>query len=105
MSKYNLSFTNVVVNYGTWMYYHYCEPTPGLNGGRGMRVEAGFTYDGLPEDFDHTQCVDNHYNCIPFDQLFGGVQEACKGVKAWEGVTVNYPTAYTCSLCGQQHGK
>ena len=87
------------------MYYHYCEPTPGLNGGRGMRVEAGFTYDGLPEDFDHTQCVDNHYNCIPFDQLFGGVQTACKGVKAWDGVTVNYPTAYTCSLCGQQHGK
>ncbi len=105
VAAYGIEFDNVTVNYGTWMNYHYCEPTPGLNGGRGMRVEAGFTYDGLPEDFDHTQCVDNHYNCIPFDQLFGGVQTACKGVKAWDGVTVNYPAAYTCSLCGQQHGK
>ena len=103
VAAYNIEFDNVTVNYGTWMNYHYCEPTPGLNGGRGMRVEAGFTYDGLPADFDHTQCVDNHYNCIPFDQLFGGVQTACKGVKAWEGVTVNYPEEYTCPLCGEQH--
>ena len=103
VARYGIEFDNVVVNYGKWMNYHYCEPTPGLNGGRGMRVEAGFAYDGLPADFDHTQCVDNHYNCIPFDQLFGGVQTACKGVKAWEGVTVNYPAEYTCTLCGQQH--
>ena len=87
------------------MYYHYCEPTPGLNGGRGMRVEPGYAYDGLPEDFDYTQCVDNHYNCIPFDQLIGGDQIAVKGLPVVEGVTVNYPAAYTCSLCGQQHGK
>ena len=103
VAAYGIEFDNVTVNYGKWMNYHYCEPTPGLNGGRGMRVEAGFTYDGLPEDYDHTQCVDNHYNCIPFDQLFGGVQTACKGVKAWEGVTVNYPAAYTCELCGETH--
>ena len=103
VAAYGIEFDNVTVNYGTWMNYHYCEPTPGLNGGRGMRVEPGFTYDGLPADFDHTQCVDNHYNCIPFDQLFGGTQTACKGVKAWEGVTVNYPEEYTCTLCGQQH--
>ena len=103
VAAYGIEFDNVTVNYGKWMNYHYCEPTPGLNGGRGMRVEPGFTYEGLPADFDHTQCVDNHYNCIPFDQLFGGTQTACKGVKAWNGVTVNYPEAYTCSLCGEQH--
>ena len=103
VAAYGITFDNVTVNYGKWMNYHYCEPTPGLNGGRGMRVEAGFAYDGLPADFDHTQCVVNHYNCIPFDQLFGGTQTACKGVKAWEGVTVNYPAEYTCPLCGQQH--
>ena len=103
VDAYNIEFENVTVNYGIWMNYHYCEPTPGLNGGRGMRVEAGFNYDGLPSDFDHTQCVDNHYLCIPFDQLFGGIQTACKGVKSWEGVTVNYPTEYTCSLCGKNH--
>ena len=103
VAAYGIEFENVTVNYGQWMNYHYCEPTPGLNGGRGMRVEAGFTYDGLPSDFDHTQCVDNHYNCIPFDQLFGGVQTACKGVKAWDGVTVNYPAEYTCPLCGEKH--
>ena len=103
VAAYGIEFDNVTVNYGKWMNYHYCEPTPGLNGGRGMRVEPGFAYGGLPADFDHTQCVDNHYNCIPFDQLFGGTQTACKGVKAWEGVTVNYPAEYTCTLCGQQH--
>ena len=103
VAAYGIEFDNVTVNYGTWMNYHYCEPTPGLNGGRGMRVEAGFTYDGLPSDYDHTQCVDNHYNCIPFDQLFGGTQTACKGVKSWEGVTVHYPAEYTCTLCNQKH--
>lgn len=103
VAAYEIEFDNVKVNYGKWMNYHYCEPTPGLNGGRGMRIEPGFTYDGLPTDFDHTQCVDNHYNCIPFDQLIGGTQIACRGVKAWECVTVNYPAEYTCEVCGQQH--
>ena len=93
-TKYNLSFTDVTVNYGDWMNYHYCEPTPGLNGGRGMRVEAGYAYDGLPADYDHTQCVDNHMNWIPFDQIFGGDQLAVKGLKSYEGVTVNYPASY-----------
>ena len=94
LSKYNLSFNNVVVNYGDWMNYHYCEPTPGLNGGRGMRVEPGYAYDGLPEDYDHSQCTDNHYNWIPFDQLIGGDQIAVKGLKTVEGVTVNYPESF-----------
>ncbi|MBE6307614.1 MAG: hypothetical protein E7084_08195 [Bacteroidales bacterium] len=103
LSQYNLTFNNVTVNYGKWMNYHYCEPTPGHNGGRGMRVEPGYAYGGLPEDFDHTQCTTNHYACIPFDQLIGGDQLGVKGLKAVDGVTVNYPAEYTCPLCGQQH--
>ena len=90
-SKYNINCTNVTVTYGDWMNYHYCEPTPGLNGGRGMRVEPGFEYGGLPADFDHTQCVDNHMNLIPFDQIFGGDQYGVKGLKTYDGVTVVYP--------------
>ena len=103
LSQYNMSFNNVTVNYGTWMNYHYCEPTPGHNNGRGMRIEPGYAYDGLPADFDHSQCVDNHYNCIPFDQLIGGAQLGVKGLREVDGVTVNYPTEYTCPLCGKQH--
>lgn len=103
LSKYNMSFKNVVVNYGTWMNYHYCEPTPGLNGGRGMRVEPGHEYGGLPADFDHSQCTANHYACIPFDQLIGGAQINVRGLREVDGVTVNYPAEYTCTLCGQQH--
>lgn len=94
-SKYNLSFTEVTVTYGDWMYYHYCEPTPAdMNGGRGMRVEPGYAYDGLPADFDHSQCTTNHMTCMPFDQIFGGDQLGVKGLKAYDGVTVNYPAGY-----------
>ena len=89
-SKYNIACSNVEVTYGEWANYHYCEPTPGLNGGRGMRVEAGYAYDGLPADFDHTQCVENHMNLIPFDQIFGGDQLGVKGLKEYTGVTVIY---------------
>ena len=91
MSKYNIICNNVTVTYGDWHNYHYCEPTPGLNGGRGMRVEAGYEYGGLPVDYDHSQCVDNHMNLIPFDQIFGGDQIAVKGLKTYDGVTVVYP--------------
>lgn len=90
MSQYNISCTNVTVTYDDWANYHYCEPTPGLNGGRGMRVEAGYAYDGLPADYDHSQCVDNHMNLIPFDQIFGGDQLGVKGLKSYDGVTVVY---------------
>ena len=89
-SKYNITCTNVTVTYGDWANYHYCEPTPGLNGGRGMRVEPGYAYDGLPADYDHSQCVDNHMNLIPFDQIFGGDQLGVKGLKTYDGVTVVY---------------
>ena len=94
LSKYNLTFNNVTVNYGDWMNYHYCDPTPGLNGGRGMRVEAGYAYDGLPADYDHSQCTTHHMECIPFDQLIGGDQLDVKGLSTLDGVTVNYPESY-----------
>ncbi len=95
MTKYNITCTNVTVNYGDWMNYHYCEPTPGHNNGRGMRVEPGYAYGGLPADFDHTQCTINHNTCIPFDGLFGGDQIGVNTIKTYPGVTVNYPASYT----------
>jgi len=90
MTQYEVTCNNVTVTYGEWANYHYCEPTPGLNNGRGMRVEAGYSYDGLPADYDHSQCVDNHMLLIPFDQIIGGDQIAVKGLKSYEGVTVIY---------------
>jgi len=90
MSKYYVTCKDVTVTYDDWANYHYCEPTPGLNGGRGMRVEPGYSYDGLPANFDHTQCTTNHMELIPFDQIFGGDQLGVKGLKTYEGVTVVY---------------
>lgn len=93
-SKYNITCNNVTVNYGDWMNYHYCEPTPGHNNGRGMRVEPGYSYSGLPADYDHSQCTTNHNASMPFDQIFGGAQLGVKGLKSYTGVTVNYPDDY-----------
>ena len=90
-SKYNITCSNVTVTYGDWMNYHYCDPTPGYNNGRGMRVEPGYSYDGLPADYDHDQCTTHHYELIPFDQIFGGAQYGVKGLKTYDGVTVVYP--------------
>ena len=91
VTKYNIVCNNVNVTYGDWANYHYCEPTPSnMNGGRGMRVEPGYSYDGLPADYDHSQCVDNHMNLIPFDQIFGGDQIGVKGLKSYDGVNVVY---------------
>ncbi len=85
-SKYNLSFNNVTVTYGEWADYHYCR----TEGKRAARVEAGYSYDGIAEDYDHTVCTAHHMECIPFDQIFGGDQYAVKGLKAYDGVTVVY---------------
>ena len=95
-SKYNLTFNNVTVNYGDWMNYHYCDPTPGHNNGRGMRVEPGYAYDGLPADYDHSQCTTHHMAWIPFDQIFGGAQTAVKGLKEYngKGITITYPASF-----------
>ncbi|MBR2351990.1 MAG: hypothetical protein IKA70_03525 [Alistipes sp.] len=90
VAAYDLTCENVTVTYGDWMNYHYCRTA----GARAKRVEPGFTYGGIAEDYDHSNCNLHHYECIPFDQLFGGTQYGCKGVKAWDGVTVNYPASY-----------
>ncbi|MBQ2985628.1 MAG: hypothetical protein IJD61_04290, partial [Clostridia bacterium] len=92
-SKYTITCNNVNVYYGDWANYHYCEPTPAdMNGGRGMRVEPGYQYGGLPADYDHKLCVDNHMhmNEIPFNQLFGGDQLGVKGQPEHEDVEPKY---------------
>ncbi|MBQ3247667.1 MAG: hypothetical protein IJB08_06465, partial [Alistipes sp.] len=101
----NVTCKNVTVTYGKWMNYHYCEEY----GNRGWgRVEASdYVSFGIPEDHTHSEGK-THYECIPFDQLFGGSSNGSghypvKGLASFEGVTVNYPAEYTCSLCGKQH--
>ncbi len=79
MSKYDITCKDVTVTMGEWANYHYCEPTPGYNNGRGMRVEPGYAYDGLPADYDHSQCTTNHMTVMPFTSLFGGKQLGVAG--------------------------
>ena len=87
LSKYNLSFNNVVVNYGDWMNYHYQVGHSGPKG-NGARVEAGFLYGG------HSCASDGEAICLPFDQLIGGDQYGVRGLREVNGVTVNYPASY-----------
>ena len=98
LSKYNLTFNNVVVNYGDWMNYHYCR----REGQRAVRIEPGYSYGG-DENRDHSGDNVNCMDWIPFNQLIGGDQYGVKGLPAVEGVTVVYPAEYTCPVCGQQH--
>ena len=90
LSKYNLSFNNVVVNYGDWMNYHYCRKS----GERAARVEPGFAYGGIAADRDHSTDNVHCMSCIPFDQLIGGDQYGVKGLREVNGITVNYPASY-----------
>ena len=92
----NVTCKNVTVTYGDWMNYHYCQGY--WNRGWG-RVESSDYVDGI----DHTQCNhpagEQHYVCIPFDQLFGGSSNGSghypvKGLAEFPGVTVNYPKSY-----------
>ena len=85
-SKYNITCTNVTVTYGEWADYHYCR----AEGARAQRVEAGYAYGGIADDYDHSVCTRHHMECIEFDQIFGGDQYAVKGLKAYDGVTVIY---------------
>lgn len=87
---------NVTVNYGDWVNYHYCELESlgaGSYNGPGeykyTRVEAGTGTDGI--DINNCQHTENesHNVLIVFDQLFGGGQ-GVKGLKTYDGVTVNY---------------
>ena len=89
LSKYNLTFNNVVVNYGDWMNYHYCR----REGQRAVRIEPGYSYGG-DENRDHSNDTVNCMDCIPFDQLIGGDQFGVKGLREVNGVTVNYPASY-----------
>ena len=89
LSKYNMTFNNVVVNYGDWMNYHYCR----RSGERAVRVEPGYAYGGA-ENRDHSNDDKHCMEWIPFNQLIGGDQYAVKGLPAVEGVTVNYPESY-----------
>ena len=89
LSKYNMTFNNVVVNYGDWMNYHYCRKS----GERAVRVEPGYAYGGAL-DRDHSGDNAHCMECIPFDQLIGGDQYAVKGLREVNGVTVNYPASY-----------
>lgn len=85
-SKYNITCTDVTVTYGKWADYHYCR----AESERGKRVESGYSYGGIPVDYDHSVCTVHHMECIPFDQIFGGDQYAVKGLPSYDGVTVNY---------------
>lgn len=85
-SKYYINCKNVTVTYGDWANYHYCR----AEGARAIRVEAGYAYDGIAGDYDHSVCTTHHMELIPFDQIFGGDQYAVKGLKAYDGVTVVY---------------
>ncbi len=90
LSKYNFSFNNVTVTYGNWANYHYCRS----DGARAKRVEAGYQYGGIGEDYDHTTCTAHCKELIAFDQLFGGDQYDVKGLKDYDGtygdITVIY---------------
>ena len=99
----NVTCKNVTVTYGDWMNYHYCQGY--WNRGWG-RVESSDYVGGI----DHTQCNhpdgEQHYVCIPFDQLFGGSSNGSghypvRGLPRFEGVTVNYPASYVRSVSGQ----
>ena len=89
LSKYNLSFNNVVVNYGDWMNYHYCR----RSGERAVRIEPGYAYGGA-ENRDHSNDNAHCMEWIPFNQLIGGDQYNVKGLPAVDGVTVNYPESF-----------
>ena len=94
LSKYNMTFNNVVVNYGDWMNYHYCHGPYGQKGTAG-RVEAGIAYGGIDINAtDHSANCREHMQLIPFDQLIGGDQIGVRGLREVAGVTVNYPASY-----------
>ncbi len=91
---------NVTVIYDDWMNYHYCEFASlgaGSYNGPGeykyARVEAGTGTDGIDLSECNHNADESHNVLIVFDQLFGGGQ-GVKGLKAYDGVTVNYPASY-----------
>ena len=103
--------TDVEVNYGTWMNYHYCEFE--ANGKPSYASEGQWKFSrvegqewGRESKIDVANCEhdtdEDHNICLPVDQLFGGGQ-GVYGLATYTGVTVNYPVEYKCETCGQQH--
>ena len=86
VTQYNINCNDVTVIYDDWANYHYCR----AEGARAKRVEAGYSYDGIAADYDHSVCTVHHMELIEFDQIFGGAQYAVKGLKAYDGVNVVY---------------
>ena len=98
----NVTCKNVIVTYGDWMNYHYCEfeangkPSYAKEGewkfsrveGQEWGRESYIDTDNCQHDTDET-----HNICLPVDQLFGGGQ-GVYGLREYEGVTVNYPASY-----------
>ena len=93
---------NVVVNYGDWMNYHYCEFE--ANGKPSYASEGDWKYSrvegqewGRESNIDTDNCQhdtdESHNILIPVDQLFGGGQ-GVYGLREYPGVTVNYPASY-----------
>ncbi len=86
LSKYDITCNNVTVVYSDWANYSYCR----ADGERAKRVEDGFAYTGIAEDYDHSRCNLHCKEVIAFDQIFGGAQFGVKGIKSYQGVNVIY---------------
>ena len=93
---------NVVVNYGDWMNYHYCEFE--ANGKPSYADEGEWKFSrvegqewGRESYIDTDNCQhdtdESHNILLPVDQLFGGGQ-GVYGLREYAGVTVNYPASY-----------
>ena len=93
---------NVVVNYGDWMNYHYCEFE--ANGEPSYADEGEWKFSrvegqewGRESYIDTDNCQhdtdESHNILLPVDQLFGGGQ-GVYGLREYAGVTVNYPASY-----------
>ncbi len=93
----NVTCKNVTVTYGDWMNYHYCEGF--WNRGWG-RYESSEYVGGVDQNEPHNHAEgEQHYVCLPFDQLFGGSANGSghypvRGLAEFPGVTVNYPASY-----------
>lgn len=93
---------NVVVTYGDWMNYHYCEFE--ANGAPSYAKEGQWKFSrvegqewGRESNIDTDNCQhdtdESHNILLPVDQLFGGGQ-GVSGLREYAGVTVNYPASY-----------
>lgn len=114
-----LTCDNVIVTYGDWANYHYCNFTamsyPYVRAEEGTSVDAyvNIRY-GHPTDANGNTVVDDnhvhndgekHLELIVFDQLYGGLtgdRYCTYGTATHNGVTVIYQDGCTCDVCSQQ---